>query len=864
MVISENFKKYLSGFFDGDGSITVEKLNTSGYTLRIKFCQSNEDWITKIQKYYPYMHYDGGARRDNNKCEYQLRAAGKQIEPLVDDLLKYSILKYEQLLEAKKFFELINVKGKNNEKEKIYNKLKELKKESKIKPYERLSKEYISGLFDAEGSIGIYSDSLRVKITQKSDVIILQKIADMYNNTNKIDNYAISFYGENCLQILNDIKIYCIYKIQQIDAAIGYIKTLNTELSNDIMIKREEYQQIILNEKHIDINLNNVLFKNQESHKVYVVNALKNFEKLSYNEVLSYCKMKEIEETKVFSKFENKIYNINEWKHFNINPVLEFCETSNQLQIYQYYRKKVSSLPLTGVMGRAIRILVKDSITNNYIGIMCLSSDVYNLGERDIYIKNTCGINNLDRNTTLKNIMNLSCCVPLQPFGFNTTGGKLLASLAFSREIFDYYFSKYNDVLYGIITTSINGKSIQYDRLKCLKMIGYTKGYGSVNIPSELYSICQEYNNIWKVIPKTNRVDRFTFLKNLLKHLELSQTMLHHNNKRGIYFGYLFSSKLNDNYKIEELKSVIDIYNDWKITWCNKRINNLIKRNDIKKTFDLYTIDSFKNCIKYEVPKIEEKVITDNLIKEILTYKSKPFSQNEVCKILNKKYNIELLKSDISRIYTGNILPKIQDDEYTSLINIKSSKNKLSDEQIYFILDYHKNNFKDSYSIITDKFNKKFNSSITKGTISDVICNKINAVIKRKETAKIEKNNLKLLNHEQIIHIIKMKHQDKTTQETSDYIKKNFNIYINRNLISKLWLGENVNLEEDILNSQEYKDMLKNTKKRTSSSKKFNKEEIDWILKFNLDKSLSDRVILFHNKFNKTITKAYVSKLIKN
>jgi hypothetical protein len=258
--MSESLKKYLSGFFDGDGSIGVEKLNTTGYTLRIKFCQSNKDWIKRIQTHYPYMNYDGGIRRNNNKCEYQLRAAGKQIEPLVDDLLKYSILKYEQLLEAKKYFELINVKGKSNEKEKIYNKLKELKKESKIKPYERLSKEYISGFFDAEGSIGIYNDSLRVKITQKSDVIILQKIADMYNNTNKIDNYAISFYGSHSLQILNEIKPYCIYKTPQIDAAINYIKTLNIELNDNILIKRKEYQQIISNEKHVDVNLNNILF----------------------------------------------------------------------------------------------------------------------------------------------------------------------------------------------------------------------------------------------------------------------------------------------------------------------------------------------------------------------------------------------------------------------------------------------------------------------------------------------------------------------------------------------------------------------------------------------------------------------------
>jgi hypothetical protein len=43
---------------------------------------------------------------------------------ILEDLLPYSILKYEQLLEAYKYLDLIDVKNKNDEKEKIYLKLK--------------------------------------------------------------------------------------------------------------------------------------------------------------------------------------------------------------------------------------------------------------------------------------------------------------------------------------------------------------------------------------------------------------------------------------------------------------------------------------------------------------------------------------------------------------------------------------------------------------------------------------------------------------------------------------------------------------------------------------------------------------------
>lgn len=41
-MITESFKKYLSGFFDGDASIAVEKIKNTGYTLRIKFCKESQ------------------------------------------------------------------------------------------------------------------------------------------------------------------------------------------------------------------------------------------------------------------------------------------------------------------------------------------------------------------------------------------------------------------------------------------------------------------------------------------------------------------------------------------------------------------------------------------------------------------------------------------------------------------------------------------------------------------------------------------------------------------------------------------------------------------------------------------------------
>lgn len=79
------------------------------------------------------------------------------------------------------------------------------------------------------------------------------------------------------------------------------------------------------------------------------------------------------------------------------------------------------------------------------------------------------------------------------------------------------------------------------------------------------------------------------------------------------------------------------------IKWCSKRINNLLKDDRLKTDLNLYTNEHFRNLSfkHYTLPKIKEKVITDNLIKEVLTYKSKNNSQDEVAEILSKKYNIQ-------------------------------------------------------------------------------------------------------------------------------------------------------------------------------------------------------------------------------
>lgn len=670
--MNKEFKQYLAGFFDGDGCICIEKQKDS-YVLRIKFSQSDLKWIQKIKEIYPILHISGGYRHNNNRTEYQLRAAGRQIENIIDDLLPYVIIKYEQMTLAKKFIQYINVKNTSQEKEEIYVRMKDLKKNGSIqKLYERLDTPYIAGLFDSDGTVGIYKNYVKVGITQKSDICILHEIAKIYDaeteSNMRKDNDRILFPAHSRVRFLTDVLPHCLYKNEQIELALEFLKETNSNVRNDMSKQMKEI-------KKVDNAISNTEM-NQEEYKKYLKRCFCKFQEMDTTDLIIDCKYKEICETKENKTFENKIFNLKNWENFNIDPELEFCENAKQCALYNYFRKKVSSLPVTGVIGRSFRILVKDKFTNKYIGLMCMSSDVYNLGERDKFF----GITK-DNKKLLNNILNLSCCVPLQPFGYNTNGGKLLASLAFSKEIFDYYLKKYNEPLLGITTTSINGKSIQYDRLECLKLVGYTKGFGSVYFPDKLYDICKEYNNIWKIKTINNRVDRFDLIKQLLIHLELPNDIMKHGKKRGIYCGYLFSSKFEKDYNTNELKNVQYIYDKWKKRWCDNRLENLIKNDRIKTEFGLYTIEKFKTMEwkRYENAEIEkngEKIFTYDLVMRILKMKDKLIKYDEICETLNKELPFNITKTDVSFIYNGKIEPKHKDEEYNKLLKTKPFQTK--------------------------------------------------------------------------------------------------------------------------------------------------------------------------------------------
>ena len=199
--------------------------------------------------------------------------------------------------------------------------------------------------------------------------------------------------------------------------------------------------------------------------------------------------------------YENKVFNGSIVDVENIEIKLEFVENHYQEQIFEYYRNIVSSVPQYNIPGRQLKILVKDNISNTYLGLLQLTVDLLVNDKKNIFL----GVDDKDYGKYKKVIrdcgVNISICVPLQPFGFNFCGGKLLAMLAFSKEVYNYYYSKYNTKIAYIMTTSINGKSVQYSKLKCLKFIGLTAGFGTCHIPEDI--LMNVKNLSWNIFQNT-------------------------------------------------------------------------------------------------------------------------------------------------------------------------------------------------------------------------------------------------------------------------------------------------------------------------------------------------------------------------
>lgn len=311
--------------------------------------------------------------------------------------------------------------------------------------------------------------------------------------------------------------------------------------------------------------------------------------------------------------------------YLNLKPVLQFTDDSverndkgidgsiiksktkrtNLPELWNTARTFISTMKNNSNIGRNLNFFAMDEVTGKYLGVICISSDFLDLTPRDNFI----GWNRTEK--TQGGMINYtaigSTIVPFQPLGYNYVGGKLLALLCLSDEVQRIWKQKYGDVLVGVTTTSLYGKTksgglSQYDNLDHWKKMGFSSG--SVSFEPERETRYEIRNWLmknhtrkyfeWYVAKRhtgqpykrdhKNRSLYFTYSK-----LGIPKELVRSEHHRGIYFSPLYDNT-NDFLcgKIKEkdlVKSFDTSYESLTDIWKNKhakgRIKQLMKKDQV-------------------------------------------------------------------------------------------------------------------------------------------------------------------------------------------------------------------------------------------------------------------------------------------
>lgn len=163
------------------------------------------------------------------------------------------------------------------------------------------------------------------------------------------------------------------------------------------------------------------------------------------------------------------------------------------------------SVPVSNGFGRRLRYLVWDEHNHKLMGIIAIGDPVFNLSVRDRLIDWDVAA----RGERLVNLMDAYVLGALPPYNA-LLGGKLVACLIRSRDIYDDFAKRYGKTtgiisqqekkarLLAVTTSSSMGRSSVYNRLKLggveyFKPIGYTGGWGHFHIPDSLFDDLRDY-----------------------------------------------------------------------------------------------------------------------------------------------------------------------------------------------------------------------------------------------------------------------------------------------------------------------------------------------------------------------------------
>jgi hypothetical protein len=218
------------------------------------------------------------------------------------------------------------------------------------------------------------------------------------------------------------------------------------------------------------------------------------------------------------------------------------------------------AIPVSNGFGRRRRYLVWDEHNDRLMGLIAIGDPVFNLSVRDKLIK----WNHRTRGKRLVNMMDAYVLGAVPPYN-TLLGGKLVACLVRSREVYNDFTRAYGDTtgiisrrkkmarLLAVTTSSSLGRSSVYNRLKLggvqyFTPIGYTGGWGHFHIPDDLFADLRKFlRQIGHPYADLHRFGqgpnwRLRTTRAALAALGLKPDMLHHGIQREVFLCTLASN----------------------------------------------------------------------------------------------------------------------------------------------------------------------------------------------------------------------------------------------------------------------------------------------------------------------------------
>jgi hypothetical protein len=290
----------------------------------------------------------------------------------------------------------------------------------------------------------------------------------------------------------------------------------------------------------------------------------------------------------------------------------------------------ITSLPLESQIGRQIMLGIKETNTNTYVGFVRMASPVLTIKPRNDFFGQTVKATAVNRH-----MINGAIIVPVQPFGYNYLGGKLLALIACSHEIRLMLKEKYGEKIEPCFfeTTSLYGdlKGVsQYDGMKPfiryqamtesdLFLFPTEEVYGQIRSKMrELYGKVEWGGNTVDPKPSGPKMREFnkaiSILKNHLKHYDIEAYNEFHDftkshmkaktKKRYYYSDFGFENvkehvnsegeiplKEGQNFHKHNLSYMIE----WWKKKAQSRWQKLVDEGRLRHELEVYTVDSIKN-----------------------------------------------------------------------------------------------------------------------------------------------------------------------------------------------------------------------------------------------------------------------------